>query len=284
MEPLEDELGDIIKKARTGIGLTLPQLSEKCGIALNLLEESEAYRYKPPDAELRILAMELSLSLSKLNDIANGKWHPEEYYHDESGNVIMVKGNIGSYKVNGYILMDKKSGVAVAFDTGNDSRKLLDTVKDNGLKLIYIFLTHGHFDHTGGISEICRSTGAGIGVPEWETEIDLDKDITKNVFFVKDGAIHKTGSLDIRAIATPGHTQGSTCYVAEDYCFSGDTIFAGSVGRAYSTAGYKTLLNTISTRILSLNSAVRIFPGHGPATTVREEMMHNPFFSTEVFS
>ena len=126
--------------------------------------------------------------------------------------------------------------------------------------------------------EIFRATGAGIGIPEGEPAAELGKDVRKGVIMIKDDAEFKIGSYVVNAIATPGHTYGSTCYITKDYCFSGDTIFAGSVGRAYSMEGYKTLLQSIREKILSLNAGVYIFPGHGPVTTVGEEVAHNPFF------
>lgn len=282
MGQLEDEFGDIIKKARTGLGFTLENLSERTDIPSGLLGRIEEYEYKPSEPELNALASVLGLSAPKLNDILSGEWHPEKLPHGEPADVIIIEGTIGSYKVNGYILMDRKNGVAVAFDTGNSGSRVLESLKENDLKLLYVFLTHGHSDHTGGLNEICRVTGAGIGLPDGEPDIEMDRDISKNVFFVKDGSEINAGVYKIRAVGTPGHTKGSTCYVTENYCFSGDTIFAGSVGRAYSIDGYKSLLRSVSSKILSLDKVVRIFPGHGPVTTVGEEGMHNPFFY-EVF-
>lgn len=276
--PLEDEFGDIIKKARAGIGFTLGDLSERTNIPSGLLREIEEYKYRPSEPELNALASGLGLSAPKLNDILSNEWYPEKVSHEEPANVIIIEGTIGSYKVNGYILMDRKNGVAVAFDTGNSSRRVLQCLKENGLKLLYVFLTHGHSDHTGGLNEICRVTGAVIGLPDGEPDIEMDSEMSKNVFVVKDGSEIKAGVYEIKAVWTPGHTKGSTCYVSGNYCFSGDTIFAGSVGGAYSIEGYKSLLHSVSTKILSLNGSVRLFPGHGPVTTVGEEVMHNPFF------
>ncbi|MBI5192484.1 MAG: MBL fold metallo-hydrolase [Nitrospirae bacterium] len=279
MTQLEDEFGDIIKKARNGLGLSLNQLSASTGISADLLEEIEAYRFTPSEREVELMAGELGLNADKLNDIAKGRWYPEEFSRlgDELSDVAVIEGQAGSYKVNGYLLMDKVNGLAVGFDTGNNSKKVLETLKNNSMKLTYVFLTHGHFDHTGGVSDICRVTGAGIGIPEGEDDIGMDDDINKNVFAVKSGSGFKAGLLEVSAVVTPGHTPGSTCYIAGNYCFSGDTIFAGSVGRAYNMAGYNSLLESVRREILSLDRAVHIFPGHGPASTVGEEIMHNPF-------
>ena len=275
MEPLEDEFGDIIQKARMGLGFTLRQIAEKASIQGRLLEDLESYRYIPPREEVDSLSKVLDLDPHKLWDSAMGLWHPEEILFSD---VLVVAGAIGSYKVNGYIFIDKDSGEAAAFDTANDSRKILQSLKDRGLRLKYIFITHCHSDHISGLEEICRATGAGIGIPEGEPSIALSRDIGRCIFFVKDNSEFKLGTKVIRAVYTPGHTPGSTCYITQDYCFSGDTIFAGSIGRAYSTEGYNKLLHFVKTSILSLDERIRIFPGHGYATTVGEEIMHNPFF------
>lgn len=278
MEPLEDEFGDIIQKARKGLGLTVAQVARMTDLSPYLIEEMESYRHKPSEKEAISIAGALGLDSVRLFAIADGTWHPPELLADRLSDIVMIDGSVGTYRVKGYILIAEESKEAVAFDTANSSKKILASLQDRGLRLKYIFLTHCHSDHTGGIEEICRVTGAAAGIPDGEPAGGLEKDIKRWALSVKDDSEFMIGSTVIKAVATPGHTQGSTCYITPDYCFSGDTIFAGSVGRSYSAEGYKRMLRSVRSRILSLKEDVLIFPGHGPATTVGEEGLHNPFF------
>ena len=278
MVPLEDEVGDIIRKARTGLGFTTGQAAERAGMPVPVLEEVESCNHTPSQEEAGLLARVLCLNPAKLYDSAIGLWHPEEPSPDVLSEVVIIEGSMGSYKVNGYILIDKASGEAAAFDTANDSKKVLEALHERGGRLKYLFLTHCHTDHTGGLEGIFKATEAGIGIPEGEASIGFGRGVQKGVFYVKDDSEFSLGRNKIKAVVITGHTQGSTCYVTRNYCFSGDTLFAGSVGRAYSPEAYRDLLHSLRTRILSLNEGVHIFPGHGPVTTVGEEIRHNPFF------
>lgn len=278
MEPLEDEFGDIIQKARTGLGFSESDVHERANISSQLLEEMESYRYVPSKEDVNALARVLHLDATKLLYIAMKMWHPEELHLGKLSDILIIDGTMGSYKVKGYLLFDESSGEAVAFDTGNSSKKVLHNLHERGLRLKYILLTHCHSDHTGGLREIHRATGAGIGLPERESASGIEKEMGKDLFLVKDNSEYRVGRHTIRAIFTPGHTHGSTCYITDNYCFSGDTLFAGSVGRSYGVDGYKNLLESVKTKILTLNEDICVFPGHGPSSTIREEIAHNPFF------
>ncbi len=87
----------------------------------------------------------------------------------------------------------------------------------------------------------------------------------------------RVGGREVRFIATPGHTPGGVCYKTDAYCFVGDPLFAGSIGRANPSTLYPTHLESVRTRVLTLSETFILFPGHGPSTTVREEKDHNPF-------
>jgi len=278
MEPLEDEFGDIIQKARTGLGLSSIDVCERVNISLRILEEIESYKYLSSKEEVIALAGILGLDAAKLFYIAMRMWHPEELHLGKLSDILIIDGTMGAYKVNGYLLFDESSGEAVSFDTGNSHKKVLHNLHERGLRLKYILLTHCHSDHTGGLREIQRGTGAGIGLPERESVSGMEKEMGKDLFLVKDNSEYSVGRHTIRAISTPGHTQGSTCYITDNYCFSGDTLFAGSVGRSYGIDGYKKLLESVRTKILTLNKDICIFPGHGPSSTIGEEVKHNPFF------
>lgn len=278
MDPLEDEFGDIIQKARTGLGQTIKQVADLSGLSVSLLEDMESYRHRPSQIESGTVAAVLGLNPEKLYAIASGKWSPKVCPPELIPDVIAISGSVGSYKVNGYILYDNVTGEAALFDTANDSRAVLRNLKDRGLKLTYVFLTHCHSDHIGGLREIVNATGAKICIPEGEAPAGIADAMKKNEYIVKDSMEFITGRHVIKSVSTPGHTSGSTCFTTKDYCFSGDTLFAGSIGRSFSRDGYSTLLKKVREKVLSLNTGVRIFPGHGPSTTIAEESRHNPFF------
>lgn len=278
MDPLEDEFGDIIQKARTGLGFTIKQIADMSGVSVSLLEEMESYRHRPSEKESGAIAAVLGLNREKLYAIASGMWCPQVCPPELISDVISIYGSIGSYKVNGYILYDNVTREAVIFDTANDSRAVSMNLKDKGLSLRYVFLTHCHADHIGGLKDIVNVTGAEICIPAGEPSVAIMDNMEIKECRVEDGMVFKAGRHNIKAVATPGHTSGSTCYMTKDYCFSGDTLFAGSIGKPYSSDGYSTLLKEVGGKVLSLNKDVRIFPGHGPATTVAEEAGHNPFF------
>lgn len=278
MEPLEDEFGDIIQKARTGLGLTVKQVSDISGLPVSLLENMESYRHRPGEKETSTIATVLGLNPAKLYEIASGVWRPQGCPQDGMPDVIAISGLIGTYRVNGYILYDSETRDAALFDTANDSSAVLRNLKERRLRLLYVFFTHCHPDHIGGLREIIHATGAEICIPAGEPSVGITDNMKINARDVTDGMEFSTGRHRIKALSTPGHTCGSTCYITEDYCFSGDTLFAGSVGRSASRDGYGTLLEKVRVKVLSLNKEVRIFPGHGPVTTVAEESAHNPFF------
>ena len=276
MEPLEDEFSHIISKARRGLGMSVAAISELSNVPESIIREMEAGKHRPSQEEAVAIGRVLHINGEKLYRIARGLWYPVQAEIDKTY-VELIEGFIGTYKAKAYIFIDPMSKEAVAFDTANNSKGILSILKRRDAKLKYLFLTHTHFDHVGGAIEIFHATGAGIGVPEGEESISLEDAIKRGLFIVKDSSEYPVGSYRIKALFTPGHTPGSTSYMVDKYLFPGDTIFAGSVGRAYSPEGYVLILRSVREKILTLNDNIIICPGHGPPTTVGEEKKNNPF-------
>jgi len=158
---------------------------------------------------------------------------------------------------------------------------MLAALGKRGLKLVGICLTHGHTDHADGIDEILRHHEVPVylgpddlSLLSWRPRADL-------LAAPRDGQQIRVGARTIHGLATPGHTPGGMCYRVEDpqspVCFVGDTLFAGSIGRSNPSGLYRTHLESVRARLLTLAPEYRLFPGHGPATTVEEEVAHNPF-------
>lgn len=271
---LEDEFGDIIQKARSGLGKSKNEIAGAAGIATERLDQLEGCLGQPKEDEVTRLGRLLRLDEVKLLDIALGRWSPGEPPHSFFDRVIVVTGDVGGYKVNGYILFDKISKDAAMIDTANDTGRMLAAIKERSLKLRYIFLTHAHHDHIGDLARFEKDIDADIYIGEEELKAG-SRGRWKGL---KGAETFSLGSILIRSVFAPGHTNGSISYVAGDICFVGDTIFAGSVGRSNPASLYPTLLRSLRERILSLDDRCLLAPGHGPITSVGNEKKHNPFF------
>jgi glyoxylase-like metal-dependent hydrolase (beta-lactamase superfamily II) len=279
--PLEDEFCDILKKARVGQGLAVGDVSRLTGLPggdISALERGDRARGR---AEVHALAKALWLRAEPLAQIALDKWEPVA--RQTPPWIEMVQGSISGYGVQGYIVHDE--GEAVMIDTAYNAPRMLEVLAKRGLRLVAICLTHGHADHAEGIDQILKSQEVPVYLgPEdvdllnWRPRVDLMAAPT-------DGRVIKVGHRTVRCLATPGHTPGGICYLLDDpqqpVCFVGDTLFAGSIGRSNPSQLYQTHLDSVRSRVVALPSDWRLFPGHGPATTVAEEVDHNPFVMIE---
>ncbi|MDO8682097.1 MAG: MBL fold metallo-hydrolase [Armatimonadota bacterium] len=278
-ETLEDEFGDIIKKARTGIGYSLEQLSTVTGIEPSVLADFEAYCRAPAESEVNALAEALMLDREKLNEIAKMAWQPlpEPWRIEPNARIRVVQVDVGGYSENCYIAGSRDTEHAFIVDPGGSAAAIVEAVRDEGFTPMAIVITHRHYDHTSGAAELAERLDIGevIGPSEALNKLHLAKSSKRRV---EDGKEIDVGNLRIQALSTPGHTSESTCYLFGRICFVGDTLFAGSLGRAMAgPAAYQTLLTSVRDKILTLPGETALLPGHGPATTVQEELLHNPF-------
>ena len=281
---LEDTFADIIGKARYGKGLSVSDLAQRTGLPEPRIEALEGGG-APAEPEIGLLAPALALHPGKLGMIARSEWLPAPVETNWPGLIVrIIDGRIGTYPVNGYLLIDPLRKEAALFDTGYSPNRIIRLVQEEGIRLAAICITHAHPDHIGGADRIQSATGAPIYLHP--NELPGGKKTPTEIVLIKEGMTIPVGRFQIRPLNTPGHTVGGTTFLVDPaphvphpLAFVGDTLFAGSAGRAHTPATYPILLASVQTRILSLPDETVLFPGHGPATRVGEEQNHNPFFS-----
>jgi glyoxylase-like metal-dependent hydrolase (beta-lactamase superfamily II) len=201
---------------------------------------------------------------------------------------------VGALEANCYLVLCPETREALLVDPGAEPEAILAAVGKSGAHVKMILHTHGHFDHIGateaalaGLPESTplaahpadaylyepenRAMGAMFGYPLPETPATPDVALA-------DGQTLEIGTLRLEVVHTPGHTPGSICLVVGGDCLSGDTLFRRGIGRTDLSGGdEEAIYESIATRLYSLAAELRVYPGHGEATTIGEERRLNPF-------
>lgn len=279
--PLEDDFCDILKKARTGQGLSVGDVARMTGLPggdITALERGDQPRDR---TEVLALAKALGLRAGPLEQIAIDKWEPVVQRMPPW--VDMVHGSINGYGVQGYIVHDE--GEALLVDTAYNAPAMIDLLRRRGLCLIGICLTHGHADHADGVDQLLSHREVPVYLGSEDVSLLSWRPRAELLIAPIDGSTINVGHRTVHCVTTPGHTPGGICYRLDDarlpVCFVGDTLFAGSIGRSNPKELYSTHLDSVRSRVLTLSPDYRLLPGHGPATTVEEELDHNPFGATQ---
>jgi len=187
----------------------------------------------------------------------------------------------GPFATNTYLVAEGERLVVI--DPGFAGKSVTEAVARAGADVEGVLVTHGHVDHVFSAMEVAEAVRAPLYFPgrdlelaagEWE---GLSYRRPEGFHDVKGGDVLHLLDRDVRVLAMPGHTPGEVSYLMGDMAFTGDTLFAGTIGRSVGPET-EELLASIRREILTLPDETRVFPGHGPATTVRTERLGNPFF------
>ena len=191
---------------------------------------------------------------------------------------------------NNYLIVDEETKNAALIDCSSIDDRIDEEIEKQGANLKYILLTHGHFDHIAGIRPNRFKNNPQIVMHkadlDWLNNANQylpmfgmpEITIPKVDIFVEDGDIIQLGSLEIKVLHTPGHTQGGVCYLVDGNLFSGDTIFREAVGRCDLEGGnFNQIVESIENKLFTLPPKTVIYPGHGNITSVEWEKEHNRF-------
>jgi len=185
---------------------------------------------------------------------------------------------VGSYQTNCYLVVGEKNR-CVLIDPGYEAAMLLDRLEQQSLKLDAILLTHGHFDHVGAVRDIVAETDCRVYL--CQKEAGLPEHFTAGPLYYThtygEGDRITEAGLTFAVLHTPGHTPGSVCLLCEDVLFSGDTLFAGSIGRTDFPGGSFSEIRNSLYRLGELEGDFRVLPGHAEETTLDYERKTNPF-------
>lgn len=191
------------------------------------------------------------------------------------------------------IFVDDESLECFVVDAGGSAVQIADFIKQNGLKLKTILITHMHLDHVGGVYELAELTGAKIMGPTIEDDpllhclnmqsdaFGLPKSEQFQTQYLNDGdIIIPIEGFSLKVIHTPGHTPGGVCYYSDagKFVLTGDTLFAGSIGRTdFPLGSYDAIISSIKEKLYTLDKSTAVLPGHGEDSVIENEIRENPY-------
>lgn len=197
---------------------------------------------------------------------------------------------LGDLSTNCYIWEDENTKNAMVIDVPDQADRIIKKAEELGVKITHIILTHGHFDHMLALRELCEKTEARFLVFHKTADFLKDKNLNLCNFarvsfdYIKpdelllDGDVIDFFGNEIKLISTPGHTEDSICLIYENTLISGDTLFSRGVGRwDFPTGNGREEINSIKEKLYVLSDDIKVYPGHGPSTTIGEEKRENPY-------
>jgi hydroxyacylglutathione hydrolase len=271
---LEDEFSDIVRKAGRGLGIDAAALASRTGLTRADVQHWIAGEGAPTDAQAREIARVLQLDPGKLADSAARRWEPH----------IGVPADVrhhpqNPHPSNGYVFFLEDGKTAALVDPAGDPNNLRRAIAQGPYLLRYILITHKHLDHCDATADIAAQF-PDAQIVMHKHDVHAIGSLASKALPVRDGDQLPFGdAAAIRVLHTPGHTDGSSCYLFKATVFTGDTLFAGSVGGAFGeNSTYQDILGSVKTKLFKLDDETVVMPGHGPPSTIGLEKQHNPFF------
>jgi hydroxyacylglutathione hydrolase len=204
---------------------------------------------------------------------------------------IFERREVGPLACNCYVVGDPDTKEAIVIDPGGDADDIVAAIERHGVRVTAIVATHAHFDHVLAADAVRAATGAPFHLHADDLPVLSWLQTSGRLFLGRDlppppdidnrpteGDAVRAGAIELEVIHTPGHSPGSISLVSDDALFSGDTLFAGSIGRTDLPGGDgNALVDAVRSKLFTLRDDARVFPGHGPPTTLARERAHNPF-------
>lgn len=272
--PLEDTFGDVIRKAMLGSRTNAEQVAAATGLDAATIAGWAKDVGTADQAQARAIARVLHLDPGKLADAALSRWAPppialtDVRHHPQH-----------PHPSNGYVFFLDGGRRAALVDPAGIPANLLTILRDGDYHLEYILITHKHPDHCDATADVAAAFPAAKIVMH-ALDAHAIGALASKALPIKDGDDLPFGDdVRIRMLHTPGHTDGSSSFVFKSTVFTGDTLFAASVGAAVGSAStYADILNSVRAKLFTLPDETVVMPGHGPPSTIALEKAHNPFF------
>ena len=203
--------------------------------------------------------------------------------------MLLKKLVVGPFASNCYLVGSESTKEGMIVDPGAEADEILKGVKELGLDIKIIVLTHGHMDHIGSLKPVKEATGAEVAIHVDDVPL-LQRKLSNLMFgapnppppppdrLLKGGDSLNFGDMHFLVLHTPGHTPGSICLLGHEIVFSGDTLFNYGIGRYDLPSGsYSQLMDSLHTKLMVLPDDTIVYPGHGSDTTIGTERRANPF-------